>query len=112
ESHTGPRTLNRFQQQNSVKIFAGVQPGVTKEEGLSALEAAAQAEAPRGTLLDHAGESRQIRREGSALVVTLGFAVVLIYLVLAAQFHSFRDPLIVLLGSVPLAISGALLFPF
>ena len=62
--------------------------------------------------LDHAGESRQIRREGSALTVTLGFAVVLIYLVLAAQFQSFRDPLIVLLGSVPLAISGALIFSF
>jgi multidrug efflux pump len=62
--------------------------------------------------LDHAGESRQIRKEGSALVVTLGFAVVLIYLVLAAQFHSFRDPLIILFGSVPLAISGALAFTF
>ncbi|MFO0985093.1 MAG: efflux RND transporter permease subunit [Planctomycetota bacterium] len=63
-------------------------------------------------VLDYAGESRQIRREGSALTVTLGFAVVLIYLVLAAQFKSFRDPLIVLLGSVPLAIAGALLFSF
>src|SRR6185503_10422327 len=65
-----------------------------------------------GVSLDYAGESRQIRREGSALAVTLGFALVLIYLVLAAQFKSFRDPLIVLLGSVPLAISGALLFSF
>jgi multidrug efflux pump len=63
-------------------------------------------------VIDHAGESRQIRREGAALTVTLGFAVVLIYLVLAAQFRSFRDPLIVLLGSVPLAISGALMFSF
>ncbi|MGA7883918.1 MAG: efflux RND transporter permease subunit, partial [Terrimicrobiaceae bacterium] len=62
--------------------------------------------------VDYVGESRQIRREGSALTFTLGFAVVLIYLVLAAQFHSFRDPLIVLLGSVPLAISGALIFSF
>jgi multidrug efflux pump len=63
-------------------------------------------------VVDYAGESRQIRHEGGALVLTLGFAVVLIYLVLAAQFKSFRDPLIVLLGSVPLAISGALLFSF
>ena len=62
--------------------------------------------------IDYAGESRQIRKEGSSLTVTLGFALVLIYLVLAAQFKSFRDPLIVLLGSVPLAISGALLFSF
>ncbi|HYU08760.1 MAG TPA: efflux RND transporter permease subunit, partial [Gemmatimonadales bacterium] len=65
-----------------------------------------------GLTLDYAGESRQIRREGGALTVTLGFAVILIYLVLAAQFRSFRDPLIVLLGSVPLAISGALIFSF
>jgi multidrug efflux pump len=57
-----------------------------------------------GRDLDHAGESRQIRREASALVITLGFAVILVYLVLSAQFRSFRDPLVVLLGSVPLAI--------
>jgi multidrug efflux pump len=62
--------------------------------------------------IDYVGESRQIRREGAALTATLGFALVLIYLVLAAQFRSFRDPLIVLLGSVPLAISGALLISF
>ncbi len=112
ESSTAPRTLNRFQQRNAVRVFGGVQPGVTKEEGLRVLEtAAAEAGGPR-MVLDHAGESRQIRREGGALVVTLGFAVVLIYLVLAAQFKSFRDPLIVLLGSVPLAISGALVFSF
>jgi multidrug efflux pump len=108
----GPRTLNRFQQRNAVRIFGGVKPEVTKEEGLRVLEEAAAAASGAGIVLDQAGESRQIRREGSALVVTLGFAVVLIYLVLAAQFRSFRDPLIVLLGSVPLAISGALVFSF
>ncbi len=112
ESSTAPRTLNRFQQRNAVRVFGGVQPGVTKEEGLRVLEAAAAAAGGPGIVLDHAGESRQIRREGGALTVTLGFAVVLIYLVLAAQFKSFRDPLIVLLGSVPLAISGALVFSF
>src|SRR5688500_8723708 len=112
ETATSPRTLNRFQQRNAVRVFGGVRPGVTKEEGLRVLEvAAAQAGGP-GVILDHAGESRQIRREGSALTVTLGFAVILIYLVLAAQFRSFRDPLIVLLGSVPLAIAGALVFSF
>jgi multidrug efflux pump len=110
ESSAAPRTLQRFQQRNAVRIFGGVKPGITKEEGLSVLENAA-AGAP-GVTLDYAGESRQIRREGSALTVTLGFAVLLIYLVLAAQFQSFRDPLIVLLGSVPLAISGALIFSF
>jgi multidrug efflux pump len=112
ESSTAPRTLNRFQQRNAVRVFGGVKPGVTKEEGLRVLEAAATTAGGPDVVLDYAGESRQIRKEGSALVVTLGFALVLIYLVLAAQFRSFRDPLIVLLGSVPLAISGALLFSF
>ena len=120
ESSTAPRTLNRFQQRNAVRIFGGVRPGVTKEEGLRVLENAAAAvtgnggggTAAGGVSIDYAGESRQIRLEGAALTVTLGFAVILIYLVLAAQFKSFRDPLIVLLGSVPLAISGALIFSF
>ncbi len=112
ETSTAPRTLNRFQQRNAVKIFGGVRPGVTKEQGLRVLEDAVAATRGPAVIIDHAGESRQIRREGAALTVTLGFAVVLIYLVLAAQFRSFRDPLIVLLGSVPLAISGALVFSF
>src|SRR5256885_2002316 len=112
ESTTAPRTLNRFQQRNAVRIFGGVKPGVTKEEGLRVLETAAAAAAGPGVGLDYAGESRQIRLEGAALTVTLGFAVILIYLVLAAQFRSFRDPLILLVGSVPLAISGALVFSY
>src|SRR4051812_17153162 len=112
ESSSAPRTLNRFQQQNAVRVFGGVKPGVTKEEGLRVLEDAARKAAGTGVIIDYVGESRQIRREGAALTVTLAFAVVLIYLVLAAQFQSFRDPLIVLLGSVPLAISGALIFSF
>jgi multidrug efflux pump len=112
ESSTAPRSLNRFQQRNAVRIFGGVQPGVTKDEGLRVLEAAAVAAAGPGVNLDYAGESRQIRLESAALTTTLGFALVLIYLVLAAQFRSFRDPLIVLLGSVPLAISGALVFSY
>jgi multidrug efflux pump len=112
ETSTAPRSLNRFQQRNAVRVFGGVAPGVTKEEGLRVLEQAAAAAGGRDATIDYAGESRQIRTEGTALVVTLGLSIVLIYLVLAAQFHSFRDPLIVLLGSVPLAISGALVFSF
>jgi multidrug efflux pump len=112
ETTTAPRTLNRFNQVNAVRIIGAVNPGVTKEEGLSVLEKAALAAGGDDVSLDHAGESRQIRREGSALTLTLAFSLVLIYLVLAAQFASFRDPLIVLLGSVPLAISGALLVSF
>jgi multidrug efflux pump len=112
ETISGARTLNRFQQRNSARLFGGVAAGVTKEEGLRVLEDAARAAGGAAVTLDHAGESRQIRQEGAALTTTLAFAVILIYLVLAAQFHSFRDPLIVLLGSVPLAISGALVFTF
>jgi multidrug efflux pump len=112
ETHPAPRTLNRFQQRNSVKVYGGAAPGVTKEQALAALEKAAREIMPPGYAIDYAGESRQIRSEGSSLAATLGFALGLIYLVLAAQFGSFRDPLIVLLGSVPLAITGALIFPF
>ncbi|MFO0829297.1 MAG: efflux RND transporter permease subunit [Phycisphaerales bacterium] len=112
ETVAAPRTLNRFQQKNSVKISGGVARGVTKEEALRALEAAARQILPPSYSIDYAGESRQLRQEGSSLATTLGFALAIIYLVLAAQFSSFRDPLIVLLGSVPLAISGALVFTF
>jgi len=112
ETGAAPRALNRFQQRNAVRVFGGVAPGVTKEEGLRVIEEAAAAAGGQDITIDYAGESRQIRTEGSALVVTLGLSIVLIYLVLAAQFHSFRDPLIVLLGSAPLAISGALSFSF
>jgi multidrug efflux pump len=112
ESDTAPRTLTRFQQQSSLRIFAGVVPGVTKEQGLSQLEDITREVMGPTIPLDYAGESRQIRQEGSTLAVTLGFALLLIYLLLSAQFQSFRDPLIILMGSVPLAISGALVWPF
>ncbi len=109
-TETAPRVLSRFQQRNSAKVYGVVAPGVTKEEALSALETAAKKIVPPGYAIDYAGESRQMRTEGATLVSTLGFAIGLIYLVLAAQFGSFRDPLIVLLGSVPLALTGALVF--
>ena len=112
KTETAPRTLTRFQQRNSFKVFGAAAPGVTKEQALRALEDAARGMLPPGYSFDYVGESRQIRTEGATLAVTLGFALALIYLVLAAQFSSFRDPLIVLLGSVPLAISGALVFTF
>ncbi len=87
-------------------------PGVTKGTALATLEAAARDILPADYTIDYAGESRQIRQEGATLAGTLAFAIVLIYLVLVAQFGSFRDPLVVLLGSVPLALSAALLFTF
>jgi multidrug efflux pump len=112
---TAPRVLSRFQQQSSVQIQAAIIPGIpglTKESGLRTLEEIADRVLGSAATVDYAGESRQIRKEGSSLTVTLGIALALIYLVLAAQFKSFRDPLIVLLGSVPLAISGALVLTF
>ena len=107
-----PRALNRFQQLNSAKIQGAPVPGVSIDQALTFLEGEAQKILPPGYVVDYAGESRQLRREGSALVTTLVLALIVIFLVLAAQFESFRDPLIVLLGSVPLALSGALLFTF
>jgi len=87
-------------------------PGITKGTALETLEAAARSILPADYTIDYAGESRQIRQEGATLAGTLGFAILLIYLVLVAQFGSFRDPLVVLLGSVPLALTAALVFTF
>ncbi len=101
-----PRTLNRFQQLNSVKIF-GVGPSI--DVALKKLEAKAAEILPPGYSIDYAGQSRQLRYEGNKLLPALGLALLLIFLVLAAQFNSFRDPFIILLGSVPLAFFGALL---
>ncbi len=112
ETKTAPRTLARFQQADSFRVYGGVVPGVTKAAALETLEKAAREILPAGYTVDYAGESRQIRQEGSTLAGTLGFAILLIYLVLVAQFGSFRDPLVVLLGSVPLALSAALVFTF
>ncbi|MCO6431753.1 MAG: efflux RND transporter permease subunit [Deltaproteobacteria bacterium] len=112
ENTVEPRQLNRFQQLNSAKIQGAVAPGVSIDGGLQVLEDAAREILPSGFVLDYAGESRQLRKEHSALLTTLVLALILIYLVLASQFESFRDPLIILAGSVPLALAGALLFVF
>jgi multidrug efflux pump len=112
ESGAAPRSLNRFQQRNSFKVYGAVYPNLTKEQGLVAMEKAARAASPAGYGIDYAGESRQIRTEGNTLTGTLAFALLLIYLVLTAQFGNFRDPLVILLASVPLALSGALIFTF
>ncbi|MCC7259366.1 MAG: efflux RND transporter permease subunit [Gammaproteobacteria bacterium] len=112
ESGAAPRSLNRFQQRNSFRINGGVYPGLTKEQGLAVLEDAASRILPPGYAIDYAGESRQLRTEGATLSGTLAFAVVLIYLVLVAQFGNFRDPLVILLASVPLALTSALVFTF
>jgi len=107
-----PRDLKKFQQLNAVRIQGVVPPGVPLDTALRLLEDEAKKILPQGFTVDYAGESRQLRVEGSKFLGTFLLSAVLIYLVLAAQFESFRDPFIILAGSVPLAISGALLFSF
>ncbi len=109
---TEPRDLKKFQQLNAVTIQAVIPPNVPLDKALSFLEDQAKQILPQGFTVDYAGESRQLRVEGSKFLGTFLLSAILIYLVLAAQFESFRDPFIVLAGSVPLAISGALLFSF
>jgi len=107
-----PRSLNKFQQLNAVRIQGVIPPGVPLDQALSYLETQAKQILPQGFTVDYAGESRQLKQEGSKFLGTFLLSAVLIYLVLAAQFESFRDPFIILVGSVPLAIAGALVFSF
>jgi multidrug efflux pump len=109
---TEPRSLNKFQQLNAVRIQGVIPPPVPLDKALTFLEDQAKAILPQGFTVDYAGESRQLRVEGSKFLGTFLLSGVLIYLVLAAQFESFRDPFIILAGSVPLALSGALTFSF
>jgi multidrug efflux pump len=109
---TQPRELKRFQQLNAVRIQGVIPPPVSLDAALSFLEKEARAILPQGFTIDYAGESRQLRTEGSRFLATFLLSAILIYLVLAAQFESFRDPFIILAGSVPLAVAGALLFSF
>jgi multidrug efflux pump len=112
ETSTVPRELKRFQQLNAVRIQGVIPPGVSLDQALGVLEAEAARILPPGFTVDYAGESRQLRTEASKFLGTFLLSAILIYLVLSAQFESFRDPFIILAGSVPLAISGALLFSF
>jgi multidrug efflux pump len=107
-----PRELKKFQQLNAVRIQGVIPPPVPLDQALTFLEDEARAILPQGFTIDYAGQSRQLRTEGSKFLGTFLLSAILIYLVLAAQFESFRDPFIILAGSVPLAISGALMFSF
>ena len=112
KSTVEPRELKKFQQLNAVRIQGVIPPPVPLDTALSFLENEAKSMLPPGFTIDYAGQSRQLRSEGGSFLGIFLLSAVLIYLVLAAQFESFRDPLIVLAGSVPLAVSGALLFSF
>ncbi|MGE0211609.1 MAG: efflux RND transporter permease subunit [Parvibaculaceae bacterium] len=111
EQTVQPNSLATFQQLNSA-TFQGVPfPGRTIGEGLAFLQQKANELMPQGMTYDYQGESRQFIQEGNALAYTFLFALVIIYLVLAAQFESFRDPFIILIG-LPASVFGALFFLF
>jgi multidrug efflux pump len=111
-SSAQPRELKKFQQLNAVRVQGVIPPPVPLDRALRFLEDEARAILPQGFTIDYAGQSRQLRTEGGSFLATFLLSAILIYLVLAAQFESFRDPFIILTGSVPLAVSGALLFSF
>ena len=112
QQHTAPRVLGKFQQNNAFRLYGAAMPGTTKAQALTALETEAKKILPPNYSVDYAGESRQMRHEGNTLFGVLLIALLFVFFVLAIQFNSFRDPLVVLLGSVPLALSGAMLFTF
>ncbi|MBK8185899.1 MAG: efflux RND transporter permease subunit [Cellvibrio sp.] len=107
---TEPRSINRMQQLNAVKISA--MGSISTSEALLFLEDEARKILPNNYSIDYTGESRQLVREGNTFLPVFALAVVMIFLVLAAQYNSFRDPVVILLGSVPLALFGALTFTF
>ena len=107
DTGTVPEAINHFQQLNSATI-AGA-PGVSQADALKMLRNALQEVAPTGYNVDYSGQSRQFVRGSSGFVATMIFALVIVYLALAAQFESFRDPAVILV-SVPMALFGALLF--
>ena len=109
ETKVQPQFLPQFQQLNSATIQAVPAPGVTLGQALTYLKTQAQNVMPKGFSIDYSSQSRQYMQEKSGLLVTFALAILLIYLLLAAQFESFRDPLIVLI-TVPMSISGALIF--
>ncbi|MBK8234465.1 MAG: efflux RND transporter permease subunit [Deltaproteobacteria bacterium] len=110
EDGVEPRTLARFQQLNAIKLSGIATQSL--DGALKTLEDAATRILPPGYRIDYTGESRQLRQEGGKFLPAMGLAVLLIFLVLAAQFNSFRDPFVILAGSVPLAMFGALCFTF
>ena len=104
-----PTRRAQFQQLNAVTVNGVMAPGVPLGEAIEFMEAKAAELFPREFSYDYVGESRQFKQQGSALILTFFLSIAVIYLVLAAQFESWRDPLIILI-SVPMSIAGALIF--
>jgi len=107
-TNAAPASVEQFNQLNSSTISALPVPGVTTGDGLAELENIARPILPAGFFLDYSGQSRLEKEQGSTILIAFALAIVVIYLVLAVQFESFRDPLIILM-SVPLSIFGAIL---
>jgi len=107
-TNSSPASIEQFNQLNSSTISALPLPGVTTGDGLATIENIARPLLPTGFFIDYSGQSRLEKGQGNTILIAFGLAVIVIYLVLAAQFESFRDPLIVLM-SVPLCIFGAIL---
>ena len=103
-----PRELNHFGQRRAVSITANLAPGYTLSEALAYMDEAAAEILKPGYAVDYNGQSREFRQSSSSLALTFSLALAFIYLVLAAQFESFRDPFIIML-TVPLSMAGALL---
>jgi multidrug efflux pump len=104
-----PQSINHFQQLNSATIIGVSTPFVSQEEVLKFIAQSLKEVAPNGYSIDYAGPSRQFMNESGGFLVTMFFAILIVFLVLAAQFESFRDPIVILV-SVPLALFGALIF--
>ncbi len=109
ESSVEPSKRTQFQQLNAVTVEGVMANGVTLGEAVNTLEEQARQQFPRGFTWDYIGQSRQYAQQGSSLIVTFFMSLLVIYLVLAAQFESWRDPIIILV-SVPMSIAGALAF--
>lgn len=105
-TNVSPVAIEQFNQLNSATITALPLPGVTTGDGLAAIEEIARAALPDGFFIDYSGQSRLENEQGNTILIAFGLAIIVIYLVLAAQFESFRNPLIIMM-SVPLSIFGA-----
>jgi multidrug efflux pump len=106
---TVPETLNHFQQLNSATLSGVMSPGVTLDDALKYLQNLAKTKLPQGYSVDYGGQGRQFVAESGGIMATFAFAIIIVFLALAALFESFRDPLVILI-SVPLSIAGALIF--
>ena len=107
QTNSSPASIEQFNQLNSATISALPVPGVTTGDGLTTIEEIARPLLPAGFFIDYSGQSRLESEQGSTILIAFGLAIVVIYLVLAAQFESFRDPFIIMM-SVPLSIFGAI----